>query len=397
MLTLQTVLLITPSCRADGVPSARLSFELATALKAQGWQVRILSADEVPLVDFAHVRVKATGDATRFWPGLRLAARFRRALRRLPVHDVIITTDTPFAFLPLAHALITKRSRRHMHWLHALYPQVWELQGIKIPRLWVWALSRRLQTIYQKLGKIVVVGRCMAKLLVEQGVAPAHISVITNWCPTTLGQPVATSEGDKPAADAKNDSRRHHIDHTPKFRILHFGSISRLAPIATYLQAATIIEASHPDIEFMFVGEGLELLAQERARLGLNNIRLLPPQPADKMYDLLQSGDLHMQGLRNAALGIIVPSEVTAAFAVGRPSLFVGPEESDPAKLITSYQAGQVIGGRDGAGLAAAILKYRYDSDLWFSAHRGALAAAAVFRAEESLQAWCKRVQSQLA
>ncbi len=385
-----TLLMIVPSCRPDGQPSARLAYELATAVQAHGWQVTVLSGDAATVPGLSHLRVKMTGDVSRFWPGFWFTARLRRALRRLPVHDVVITTETPYSLLPLAHQAIAKRGRHHVHWVHSLYPQAWELQGIPMPRLCVWALSRRLQSIYNKLSKIVVVGRCMAKWLVADGVAPSHISVITNWSAVTLTQ----SPASKPAEGPKPDGRRQHIDHTPKFRVLHVGPVSRLEPIATYLQAATIIEASHPDIEFVFVGDGLELLAQERARLGLNNIRLLPPQPAEKMYDLLQSGDLHMQGLRDAALGVVVPSEVTAAFAVGRPSLFIGPEDCDPAKIITSYQAGQIIGARDGQGLADTILKYRYDSDLWFSAHRGAIAAAAVFRPEESLQAWIKRLQA---
>lgn len=389
-----SVLMIVPSCRkVGGPPQARLAYELAVTLHAQGWQVSVIGTDAQIDPILTHVAVKGTGDVSRFWPGLWFSLRVRRALRRLPPHDIVITTDTPFALLPLTCRALQKHARHHVHWVHALYPAAWDLQGISAPRPLVWALSRHVAARYNKLAKIVVAGRCMAKWLVAQGVTPSHISVITNWSPLTLTQTAASSTV---ISSKSGDQRRQHIDHTPKFRVLHLGAVSRLEPIATYLQAATLIEASHPDIEFVFVGEGLELLAQERARLGLNNIRLLPPQPPEKMYDLLQSGDLHMQGLREAALGIVVPGEVTAAFAVGRPSLFVGPAESDPAKIITAYQAGQIIEARDGAGLAAMILKYRYDSDLWFSAHRGALAAAAVFRPEESLQAWVKRLQTLL-
>jgi colanic acid biosynthesis glycosyl transferase WcaI len=409
-----SILLIAQACTMTGAATPRLVAELALALEKDGWAVSVMAT----AVDFegqsksiASVLVKPVKAPHTVSGGAMQALRFKAALRKFEGADVIVTTSEPYAALPLLRKAIRKKCRAHMHWVHTLYPDVWPLLGIDPPAPLHRFIRQRLHQLYLDADKIVVVGRCMAKILVQEGLEPSRISVIPNWSPTGLapGAPVqaAPVQQDAPQIEPSEDkrgearqteTRQAYFDHTPKFRLLYCGELSRLTPISTFLQVATKLEQEHPDIELVFVGAGAghDILAQERARLGLNNIRLLPQQPRNRLYDLLQSGDLHIQGLRTEALGLTVPVEVTAAFAVGRPSLFVGPEESDPAKLIRSYNAGDILSPHDPDRLYDAILRYRYDSQIWFEAHRGALKAAEVFDPEESLQAWCNRARSMI-
>lgn len=408
-----SVLFLTQACQANGPAVPRLVAELAASMVRDGWAVSVAAAQVDPQGDagITYIPVPEASQPQSFMGGWKQAYRLRKALSKLPSYDLIITTSEPFALLPAARRLIAKKAQAHMHWVHTVYPDIWSLQGVAAPQLVQRIMRQRLHQLYAEVDKVVVVGRCMAKILVHEGLEPSRISVIPNWSPTGLQQGAAVHGApvnrDEPPAEAntaaadprQTETRQSYFDHTPKFRILHCGELSRINPISTFLQVAQKLEQGHPDIELVFVGagNGHELLAQERARLGLNNIRLLPPQPRDRMYDLLLSGDLHMQGLRSEALGLTVPVEVTAAFAVGRPSLFVGPEESDPAKLIKTYQAGEIISPHDPDRLHDTILRYRYDSQVWFGAHRGALKAAEVFDPQESLQAWCNRARSMIS
>jgi hypothetical protein len=47
--------------------------------------------------------------------------------------------------------------------------------------------------------------------------------------------------------------------------------------------------------------------------------------------------------------------------ASGRPCLFIGPGDSEVARLIAEHELGRVVAPGDGAGLSAAILAYRDD------------------------------------
>ncbi|MFN3700975.1 MAG: glycosyltransferase, partial [Alphaproteobacteria bacterium] len=192
---------------------------------------------------------------------------------------------------------------------------------------------------------------------------------------------------------AGSKAYEEQLKQAPKFRVLYAGTLGRAHPYKVILNAAAILAQSNPEIEFVFVGDGkgFEKLAQERTRMGLENVRLLPYQPNSGLKEVMESGDVHLISMRENAAGCLVPSKLYSALAVGRPCVFVGPEACEAAKVIEDYRAGEVIPQGDAALLAKVILQFRMNGETWFKAHEGALKAGEVFTAEASIEEWISR------
>ena len=250
--------------------------------------------------------------------------------------------------------------------------------------------------------KVVTVGRCMAKHLTHTGLEPNRVAVIPNWpdyelLPAPANdmrgrrrrplRKISKAEGARPFDELRRDGTER------KFRVLYSGNLGRAHPIDTVLEAAAILGKEYPEIEFTFIGDGqnFERLAIERAKRRLENIRLLPFQPISKIRDIMTSGDLHLITMKHEASGMIVPSKLYSALAVGRPCILVGPEDSETAQVIKDFKAGRVVPQGDAHKLAAAIKEYRLSSDAWFAAHEGAVEAGQIFVPEQSIDAWIER------
>lgn len=320
-----------------------------------------------------------------------------------PRTDLIVTMTDPPLLVVAGRILSSLKKARHIHWCHDLFPDVMPALGYN--------LSRRTMTFLQKLNiksmktcdKIIVVGRCMAKYLTHHGMPPGKISVIPNWADFELvtKRSAAANNNSKKiikslAPDVSRPYKEQVQDQTGlKFRILYAGNIGHAHPMQTILEAAALLDKEHPEIEFVFAGDGpaFERLAEERTKRELNNIRLLPFQPLRNLKSLMESGDVHLISMQHEAEGLIVPCKFYSALAVQRPCILVGPENSEIARVIQDYKAGSIVPQGDAERLATTIKKYRFSSDDWFAAHEGAKEAGKNFVPKAPISAWIDRAR----
>jgi glycosyltransferase involved in cell wall biosynthesis len=127
-----------------------------------------------------------------------------------------------------------------------------------------------------------------------------------------------------------------------------------------------------------------QAIRAEAARRGLANLRILPPQPRDRLGAWLAASDLHLALMPEAALGRMEPCKVAGILAAGRPCLFVGPAQSDMARLVAGSGAGRVVPPGDAAALAAAIADLVDRPRLRAAMAANALAASGACRLDEA-------------
>lgn len=388
--------------------TGRMLYDLAHGFAEKGWTVSVLSSSpgggrrEDAGVHVREIKTKSGGRG--MVSALWLLIRFTLAGLLAPRHDLVVTmTDPPL--LVLAGRLIAfVRRAKHIHWCQDLYPDLLPVLGARVPDFAFRRADLASRAALCSCDRVVAIGRCMARRLTGMGVDPRRIAVIPNWPDSGLvsmdegaaGQGRAVSR--RRRAMAAGSARPWHMlvrDEAPKFRILYAGTIGRAHPVQTILDAAAILASTHPEIEFVFVGEGEghERLAAERARLGLSNIRQLPWQPEEALRALMESGDVHLISMKHDAAGLLVPCKIYSALAVARPCILVGPLHCEGAKVIGDYRAGAVIPQGQPALLAQAIVRYRESSAEWFAAHEGAARAGQVFMPEESIAAWVQRAR----
>ncbi len=386
--------------------TGRMLQDLARGFAEKGWAVSVLSSArggarrEEAGVRVTEIKTRVGGRS--ILGVLWLLLRFTVAGLLAPRHDLIVTmTDPPL--LVLAGRLIAfVRRSRHIHWCQDLYPDLLPVLGSRVPDLFYRRADRASRAALASCDRVVVVGRCMARRLTGMGVDPRRIAVIPNWPDLELlgMEPGAggglDSASRRRAATVAGNARPWHMlvrDEAPRFRVLYAGTIGRAHPVQTILDAAAILARTHPEVEFVFVGEGTghERLAIERARLGLANIKQLPWQPPEALRALMESGDVHLVSMKHEAAGLLVPSKLYSALSVARPCIFVGPVHCETAKVLGDYRAGVVVPQGQPNLLAQAIARYRESSADWFAAHEGAARAGQVFIPEESIAAWIQR------
>jgi len=108
------------------------------------------------------------------------------------------------------------------------------------------------------------------------------------------------------------------------------------------------------DVQFVLVGEGPErqLLTRRVEAEKLDNVKILRPQPKEKIPSLLASADGVFTMLKFAIPGA-VPSKIYEAMASGLPILFGGVGE--PARRIVEAKAGLAVPYDDLNGLEQAV------------------------------------------
>jgi len=365
---------------ASGATGAVLA-EMAEALVEKGWEVTVVTgpADGAPSSEItsAGVRVERVG-ALRF----TRESTARRALAylshypamlvralRLETHDVLVTKTDPPMLKVLGPLLGRLTGARTVHWAQDLYPEIAEALGV-IPTGGAFAgLLRRLSTAALRgHDHVVAVGRCMQERIVGRGLPEPAVSVVPNWPPASV----------QPVPHDTNPFRTEH-DLDGKFVVMYSGNMGLAHPFDAVLDAADRLHGSHPDIQFVFVGDGprkTDLQAQV-ARRGLDAVRFLPFQPFETLSQSLSGADLHLVTMEAEAEGLVVPSKIYGALAAGRPVAFLGPSRSEAARLLEDARCGTVLPNVSGASLAEAIARWHASDDERRAAGRRARGAVA--------------------
>jgi glycosyltransferase involved in cell wall biosynthesis len=107
---------------------------------------------------------------------------------------------------------------------------------------------------------------------------------------------------------------------------------------------------------------------------------------------LIALGDVHLVLVADGFEGLLIPSKFYGVMAAGRPTIYVGPEDTEVARVIGEEQCGYVIPNSDSARLVAAIRQLRRDPVL--SLTMGLRGRRALERSY-SMQLACRRWRDQ--
>lgn len=192
---------------------------------------------------------------------------------------------------------------------------------------------------------IAVLSAGFRKLLVERGVPEEKITVIPNWSDDQVGNDPATR---RPAA----------FEAPGKFRLLFAGNMGLAQALDSVLDAAAIVVKRRQDIEFCFLGAGLEVekLKLRAEREELSNVRFLPRVPMHEVGAWLLAADCLLVHLKADPLfDITIPSKTQAYMAAGKPILMA--VEGDAADMVRLSSGGVVVPPEDPQSLAEAVIR----------------------------------------
>ena len=380
----------------DHAPTSVLLSDLAFALSQRGIKVTVITSrlryeGGDPLLP--HQEIIQGVDVHRVWTSRRgrsgllgrsldygsfyLAAAWCLWRVTQPTDIVVAKTDPPLISV-MAAFIARLRGARLVNWLQDIFPEVAE--ALEVGGGWGSAAFRLIRPLrnwsLHSAHTNVVVGAKMAEHLEAEGIAREKIRIIPNWSDGTLIVPITAVQNALRKSWALND----------RFVVGYAGNLGRAHDVATIVEAMTLLHERAADslkydvarrISFVFVGGGVQLTTLERGVLQrrLPNVQVHPYQPRERLAETLGVADVHLVSLNPKLEGLIVPSKFYGIAATGRPTLFIGAEDGEIARLIDQAGCGFTVAPGDGKALANRILQLAGNPEL--CASMGARARAA--------------------
>ena len=256
---------------------------------------------------------------------------------------VMVTAPTQFS---APAAWLVARLMRAKAWLHVLDLELdvaFELGFIRNRP--IVSLGRRLERwMLRRFDRVSTISSRMLEAIERKGVARDRLELFPNWVDTEAFRPLP-----RPVA-----LRRELGIPEDRCCVLYSGSMGRKQGLEHVIAAARLLAAEAAGApSFLLAGAGPLRAELEASARGLDNVRFLPLQPAERFNEFLNVADIHLLPQRREASDLVMPSKLLAMLASGRPVVAMAPPDSELDR--TLVEAGIVTPPEEPAPLAAAI------------------------------------------
>ena len=318
--------------------------------------VRGVDVRRVPLSSFGKrsIAIRLLGGALFVAQAILRSALLRR------VDAVVVSTSPPLASIG-ALAIGAMHRAPVKYWVMDVNPDQMVALGLAhrgdvSVRAFEW-LNR---LILRRAADVIVLDRFMATRINQKLDVSQKLTILPPW-------PAEDPESTVDQAD--NPFRRKH-ELNGKIVVMYSGNHGPSNPLGTILEAAVRV-VDERRLVLLFVGGGVGKREVEDTVSA--NIRSLPYQPQSELRYSLSAADVHLVTVGDAIPGIVHPSKVYGAMAVGRPILLVGPEENHVADILAEHAIGWHVRHGDVDG-AERVLREIAAADPAVLAEKGRLA-----------------------
>lgn len=193
----------------------------------------------------------------------------------------------------------------------------------------LWKIGRVIENYtYRNADRIIVISEAFKKNIMAKGVPEEKIEVIYNWVDTDAIRPI--TKEDNPLFEAFG------IDRT-KFTVVYAGNLGNAQNIDIILEGAQML----PQVQFVVFGTG-GLEDDIRVRIAhehLNNVRLLPLQPYERVSQVYSLGDVCVVSCKAGLGGSAMPSKTWSIMSCARPVL-ASFDEGELKQILESNHCG---------------------------------------------------------
>jgi len=277
------------------------------------------------------------------------------AAARMKDQDCLVVLSDPPLLSVLAAMVRFVKPVKTICWLQDVFPEVALRAGVlregPVGRL----LKRMARWSLRRMDQVVVIGRCMERHLLSDGVPPHAIVNIPNWADGRRIRSVPRHDNEFLREQGLQD--RFVVMYSGNHGVVHeFETIFALIRETRYV----------PGICFCFVGEGAwrSHLVEAAQAEGWQHVVFLPYQPNALLQSSLSAADIHLVSLRTEMEGLSIPSKIYGVLAAGRPVIFIGPPGSEPASIVREADCGYAVEPGDTQGAVQALLASYRDHTL---------------------------------
>ena len=305
-----------------------------------------------------------------------------------PRYDAVVYLTTPPLIPFIGWIARIARGQRYVIWSMDLHPAAEVAAGMlrdgsPVTRL-LWAIWRR---AYRRADAVIALGEFMRERITAQGVASDRVVVAPPWARSFPS----------PQASAVH-ALRATLGLEGRFVVMYSGNAGVVHEFGAITEAMRLLKDDYRFF-FLFIGNGPRRREiEEFARVHtLKNFAYRNYLARADVPAALAMADAHLVSLRPEFAGISVPSKLYGIMAAGRPTLFVGPRESEPGQTVLNAEAGEVVEpaqAQPGALVAAVLTRWLADADERARLGRNAKRA---FRRNYELSRSCDRISALLA
>jgi colanic acid biosynthesis glycosyl transferase WcaI len=271
--------------------------------------------------------------------------------------QVVITVAPAFFCAPatlLFTALCGKPTRSWLHIQDFELDAAFELGLLKGQQLRNLAERWERRTL-QGFDRVSTISQAMVRHTIAKGVRPSQCLILPNWVDLDVITP--QTENDR----ITNPYRKELGIRADQLVLLYSGSMNQKQGLEMLVEAIRQL-VDLPGLVWLLAGDGPSRAELEEATWGMNNVRLMPLQPAERLNDWLNLADVHLLPQKAGAADLVLPSKLLGILASGRPFVAGSPEGSELGDL--AELAGIRVDPQDGPAFAEALRRLLADRAL---------------------------------
>ena len=184
--------------------------------------------------------------------------------------------------------------------------------------------------LYKNADKIIVVTDSFKNKIIEKGIPSSKIFVHKNGANLNLYKPIE-----------KNKQLESELHLVGKKVFAYIGTHGMAHGLDFILNSIKKIQKTHPEIHFLFIGDGAEKnnLLKQKEELKLSNVTMLSSVSKQEVVEYLSLMDYALVNLRkNDTFLHVIPSKIFEAAAMKKPILL--GLEGETKKIIQQFNAG---------------------------------------------------------
>ena len=260
--------------------------------------------------------------------------------------DAVVATSPQFFTAVAGWALSKLRRRPFVFELRDLWPETILAVDAMRAGVLVRCLEGLARFLYRQADLMVPVTRAFERHLIEEGVAPERIAVVTNGIDPDAFRPGGDSSAMRARISLREDA----------FCVAYVGTLGLCHQLGTVLDAAAA-SRNDPSIGYVLMGDGAdrEEIRRRIEEEQLDNVRLLDAAPRDEALKLLSAADASLVLLRNSPVfETVIPSKIFEAMALEKPIL-LGVRGEAHRIVVDEAQCGLPVEPEDPQALLRAI------------------------------------------
>ncbi len=270
------------------------------------------------------------------------------ASARAPRPDVVVASSPSLPSAAAAAALARARGARFLLEVRDLWPDSAIAMGLVSDARTI-AVARALESFcYRRADRIVALTEGIRDGMIDQGVSPARITLITNGVDLEIGAGAA-APADAPVPD-------------DAFVAMYVGAHGTYSSLETVLDAADRLR-DLPGARVVLVGGGdrKPALMEEAARRGLPNVVFVDSVPKREVPSWLARADVCLLPYQdNPLFAGALPNKAFDYLGAARPIIAAAPA-GELTAMVERAGCGVAVAPEDGEALAGAIRRLAAD------------------------------------